>query len=353
MKKALIFISFSVATVLLLAGCGKKTSSAGSEKNEETIPVKVIALTKTEIIPVIHASGQFTTDDETILSFKTGGVINKIFVREGESIKKGQILATLNLAEISAQVNQAKSAAEKASRDYQRVENLYHDSVTTLEQLQNAKTGMEIAQQQLSAANFNLSYSEIRATNDGVVLKKVANEGQIVGPGMPVIQTSSKGQADWILRVNMSDREWAQINLNDKALVNVSALNLDQVEGFVYSKSENADMMTGSFSADIKLKNAKALNIASGMFGKVEISCAHLSQVWAIPYEALLDGNANTGFVFVTKDNHTAVKVPVKISGIEKNTVLISEGLENYSSLIVSGSAYLTDQSPIQVIETK
>ena len=112
-------------------------------------------------------------------------------------------------------------------------------------------------------------------------------------------------------------------------------------------------MMTGSFSADIKLKNAKALNVASGMFGKVEISCAHLSQVWAIPYEALLDGNANTGFVFVTKDNHIAVKVPVKISGIEKNTVLISEGLENYSSLIVSGSAYLTDQSPIQVIETK
>src|SRR5688572_8896365 len=71
----------------------------------EQIPVKVMKLEKKEIQTPVMASGQFTTDDETNLSFKTGGVIEKIFVKEGDAIRAGQVLATLNLTEINAQVS--------------------------------------------------------------------------------------------------------------------------------------------------------------------------------------------------------------------------------------------------------
>jgi hypothetical protein len=86
------------------------------------------------------------------------------------------------------------------------------------------------------------------------------------------------------------------------------------------------------------------------MFGKAEIKTSNKSNVWQIPYESLLDGNNNQGFVFVTNDKKHAMRVPVTIAALNTNEIIISEGLSNYNSLIVAGSAYLRDKSPIVVI---
>jgi RND family efflux transporter MFP subunit len=349
MKNRFKFMVFSTLSMIMIAGCNKVQELSPLPKSAETIPVKVILLSQAEITGSVHSSGQFTTDDETMLSFKTGGIVDRIFVKEGDRIRKGQLLATLDLTEISSQVNQSQIAFEKAARDYERFENLRKDSVITLEQLQNSKTGLELAKQQLAAAKFNLHYSEIRAAHDGVILQKLANEGQMTGQGMPVLKTSSKGMADWILRVAVSDKEWAGIEINDKARVQIEALNISDMQAYVCSKAENADQMTGSFSIDLKLNNARKLNIASGMFGKAEIILSQKNLVWQIPFDALLDGNSDQGFVFVTNDNINAMKVPVTIESIEGKSILISKGLEEYKSLIVSGSAYLTDKSVIEV----
>jgi RND family efflux transporter MFP subunit len=350
MKNNFSVLTISTFFMLLFTGCGKEQELATLPKSVEAIPVKIIFLSQAEVSGSVHSSGQFTTDDETMLSFKTGGIVERIFVKEGEKIRKGQLLATLNLTEISSQVNQSQIAFEKASRDYDRIENLRKDSVATLEQLQNSKTGFELAKQQLTAAKFNLQYSEIRAAHDGVILQKLVNEGQVIGQGMPVLVTSSKGRTDWILRVAVSDKEWAKIRLNDRASVQIEALEISEMQAFVSSKAENADQMTGSFSIDLKLNNARNLNIASGMFGKAEIMLSQKNLVWQIPYDALLDGNADQGFVFVTNDNINALKVPVTIDAIDGKNVLVSKGLDEYRSLIVSGSAYLTDKSVITVI---
>jgi RND family efflux transporter MFP subunit len=350
MKNSFNILTISALFMLLFPGCGKEQELSTLPKSVEAIPVKVIFLSQLEVSGSVHSSGQFTTNDETMLSFKTGGIVGRIYVKEGDKIRKGQLLATLDLTEISSQVNQTRIAFEKAARDYDRFENLRKDSVATLEQLQNSKTGFELAKQQLTAAKFNLQYSEIRATHDGVILKKLANEGQMTGPGTPVLQTSSKGQTDWILRVAVSDKEWANIKLNDKASIQIEALNINDMQAYVSSKAEDADQMTGSFSIDLKLNNARKLNIASGMFGKAEIMLSQKNLVWQIPYDALLDGNADQGFVFVTNDNINALKVPVTIEAIDGKNILISKGLEEFNSLIVSGSAYLTDKSVIKVI---
>jgi multidrug efflux pump subunit AcrA (membrane-fusion protein) len=88
---------------------------------------------------VITASGLLSTENEARLSFKISGIIEKIFVKEGDRVRKGQLLATLKSTEIASQVQQVQLTVEKAQRDYQRANNLYKDSVVTLEQLQNAE----------------------------------------------------------------------------------------------------------------------------------------------------------------------------------------------------------------------
>ena len=318
---------------------------------KDNIPVQVMLLNQENSNAPVTVSGEFTTDDEVMLSFKTGGIINSVLVKEGDAVRKGQLLATLNLTEINAQVQQVQLNQEKARRDYQRTKNLYADSVATLEQLQNSKTALQLAEQQVNLVAFNRRYSEIHASQDGYILKKLADAGQQVSPGTAVLQTNGAQSGKWLLKVGISDQEWALLKLNDPAKVETAALPGQFMEGFLSRKSEGVDPATGTFTAHITLTGKKP-QIASGMFGKAIISPSGKTEhkgVWKIPYEALLDGDGNTGYVFITNDDKTAKKVKVTIAGIEDHTVTISDGLQEAKGLIVSGSAYLTDQSAITI----
>lgn len=338
--------------VPLFYACNTSTPVASQAMGNDTIPVQVMKLNLESSNAAIPVSGQFTTNDEVMLSFKTGGIINSLLVKEGDAVKKGQLLATLNLTEINAQVQQAQLGYEKAKRDYQRTKNLYSDSVATLEQLQNSKTALQISQQQLNQVDFNRKYSEIHAPENGFILKKLADVGQQISSGTAVLQTNGAQSGKWELKVGISDREWAILKLNDPAKIETTAMPGQVLDGVVSRKSEGVDAATGTFTAYIRLTGQTPKAIAAGMFGKATLSPSKQMEHkgnWQIPYEALLDGDGSSGYVFITNDNKTAHRVKVTVAGIEKNTVTISEGLENAAALIISGSAYLTDNSKISI----
>lgn len=338
-------------STLFVFSCKGKMAKEQTINREDTIPVKVIALQQGTSSAVILASGLFTTDDETALAFKNGGIINKIYVREGDAVSKGQLLATVNLTEVDAGVQQAVLAYEKAERDYQRAAQLYKDSVATLEQMQNAKTGMDVARQQREAARFNKQYSEIRATTSGYVLKRFVNEGQMTGPGTPVLLINGARQGNWLLKVGVSDAQWAAIKTGDKATIRIDALPGKTLNAFVFKKSEGIDPTSGTFNLQLKINDLSMPALASGMFAKAEIVPSQKVTAWSIPYDALLDGDAGKGYVFITNDGKTAKKIPVSIGAVQKDHVQITGGLEQVQSLIVSGSAYLNDGSFIRIQE--
>jgi RND family efflux transporter MFP subunit len=343
-------ILIAVLALAIFQSCNHNEGQTETTKTTNEFPVTVMPLTKQEISTVVQTSGLFTTDDETNLSFKTGGVIEKIFVKEGDAIKKGQLLATLNLTEINAQVAQAKLAFEKAKRDFMRAENLFQDSVATLEQYQNARTGFDVAQKQLEAANFNRSYSEIRALSNGYVLRKQASEGQVISPGTTLFQTNGASQSNWKLRVGVSDREWSTVSVGDIATVATDALEGQRFDAIVSRKSEGTDASSGSFTLELTIKNPPSV-LASGLFGKASIQASRKVAAWSIPYDALLDGNGQSGYVFTTNDLKTVEKTKVVVGSISRDRVQIVAGLEGRQHVVISGSAYLKDGSVVKVVK--
>jgi RND family efflux transporter MFP subunit len=350
MKKKIIIPTMTIAIVVALSlnmqSCTDSSGKGNVPRNSEPIPVRIMELKKSSGIHVIKASGQLTTDDETILGFKTSGIVSSILVKEGDFVKKGQLLATLDLREINALVSQARHGYEKAQRDFRRVQNLYKDSVVTLEQLQNAEAGLAVAKEQLEAAEFNRSFSSIHANATGYVLRRFINPGQVVDVGDPILLTNGAADGKWILKIGVSDKQWSTINLHDKAKVTVDAFPNRTFDGVVKRKWETSDPQTGAFTIELAVKNENA-KFASGMFGAGELSSDTSQPSWSVPYEAVLDANDNEGFVFITNDNKKAVKQPVVIESFNGNTIRISKGLENSGALIISGSAYLADNSPI------
>jgi len=338
---------FAFVFLIGAQSCGSRASD--ETIHEDVIPVKTIALQQETVQQTINTSGQFTTDDEANLSFKTSGIINRIYVKEGDPVKKGQLLATLNLTEINASAEQASLAYQKALRDYERANNLYKDSVATLEQLQNAKTALDVAKQQYTSAGFNRTYSEIRATREGFVLRKYVNEGQYASAGNQVLQVNGAGRGNWILKAGVSDYQWAAIKAGDKATITTDAAPGKLINAVVTKKTEGVDAQSGTFIIHLKPETNTGIPIASGLFAKALITPSQTVNAWAIPYDALLDGDANSGYVFITNDNATAKKIKVQITKIENGKIIVNGGLENVKALIVSGSAYLNDGAKIKV----
>ena len=252
--------------------------------------------------------------------------------------------------EINAKVKQAELNVEKSQRDYTRAGNLYKDSVTTLEQFQNAKTAYDAAMHQLEAAKFNRIHSEIRAMEDGYVLRKFVNPGQVVTSGSPVLQTNGAGKAEWALKVGLSDKEWSAVAIGDSAIIKTDVSGEDKLNAVVIRKSEGADPYTGSFAVELKITSKNVPSLASGLFGRAQIKASGKKELWLIPYEALLDGNGSKGYVYVTNDNKTAQKISVEIASLSKEGIYISKGLENAKNLIIAGSPYLKENSLISIV---
>lgn len=338
---------YFLSLAFLLLSCGKE--KAVRTIPDTVIPVKVLNLQKENRHPAYNVSGQFTTEDEANLSFKNGGIVRTIYVREGDAVKEGQLLAVLDMTEINALTSQAEIALSKAERDYSRASNLYRDSVATLEQMQNAQTALDIARQQAVNARFNRQTAVIRATRSGYVLRKYAQEGQIVGPGTPILQINGASKGDWVLKAGVSDVQWAAIQTGDRATITTDAYPQKKINGRVTRKSEGSDPMTGTFTVTIAVEGTNHEGIAAGLFGKAEVTGSRQQSVWAVPFSALLDSDRSRGFVFAVSDGNRARKVPVTIERIENKNVIISAGLEDYGQIILEGNAYLTDGSEISI----
>jgi len=351
MKVNIVPIALLCATVSLLLACEGAGKREKAIIQQDTIPVKVISLVEEDTDSKIITSGYFTTNDETILSFKNGGVINRIYVKEGDKITKGQLLATVNSTEIGSQVEQVQLSLQKAQRDYDRASKLFKDSVATLEQLQNAKTALDVAKQQMQSAKFNEGYTAIRATKNGYVLKKLANDGQIVGPGTPVLQINGAGEGNWILKVGLSDKQWSALKVGDRATITSEALPEQVLRAKVSRKAESIDPQSGTFGVELALESREVKGLAAGLFGKASIFPSKKQNAYTIPYDALLDGGENEGYVFVTNDNQTAKKVKVQLGAVQKDKISVVGGLDSAGTVIVSGSAYLADGSRIKVVK--
>lgn len=345
---------YAAALILIFAifffSCKVEKKQTGPAA-DDIIPVRVMPVKESSTKSILHVSGRFTTDDESNLSFKNGGIIHAIYVKEGDQVHKGQVLAVLDMTEIESITGQANAALTKAERDYERAKNLYRDSVATLEQMQNARTALDVARQQLANAQFNKQSAVLRATQSGYVLNKFAQEGQVVGPGMPVVRINGASQDKWLLKAGVSDRQWSAAAIGDPASITTDVFPDEKIEGKVISKSQGTDPMTGTFTLTISVDGKSKRGLASGLFGKAEIQTGGTMAGWAIPFSALMEGDPDSGYVFVAGADHVARRVRVGVGKIEKDQVIVSAAWDSTTKIVVTGSAYLTDGSAIKIVE--
>ena len=354
-----VHILLSLFLSVALWACGSKAERSPAERSpdekittandEVVVPIKLAPVSTVVRSEPVVASGLVSSAQEARLSFKVGGIINQLFVEEGQSVRKGQLLATLDLTEINAQVSQAQLANEKAERDLGRVKSLYADTAVTLEQLQNATTGTSVAKQSLTIAQFNRSYAQIRSTVDGTVTRKVANAGEYIAPGGSVYLISSNRRSDWVVRVGVSDKDWARLTLGNRARITLDAYPDRMFSGTVSELAQAADPTNKLYEVEVRI-NPGPVKFAPGLFAKVMLVPAQSRSYTLVPVEAIVEGNGKDGFVYILTDDKKHVrKTPVQIGFLDADKVLLTNGLAGVRYVVTAGSAFLTEESTVVV----
>ncbi len=343
------YTAMIVAVVIIVSGCGHEVGAGSAEVAIHPVNVFVKDITKEKKALPIRSSGRLASKAEIKLSFKIGGVIEKLHVDEGRKVRKGARLARLNLAEIDAQVLQAQSGLDKAIRDRDRAEGLYADSVATLEQVQDARTGVDIAEANVKIATFNRRYAEIYAPANGRILKRGAETGELVAAGQPIYLFGADREG-WVVRVGLSDRDIVKLAVGDSANLAFDAYPDMSFIGRVTEVADAADPLSSTFEVEVAIDDPQKL-LKSGFISRVDIFPSRAEELYFLPIEALVEGNGEEGFVYVLDEKEMqAKKILVQIERILDREIAVSRGLEGYRQVVTEGAGFLHGDGPVQVM---
>ncbi|MDZ7739170.1 MAG: efflux RND transporter periplasmic adaptor subunit [Bacteroidales bacterium] len=334
MNKTIIIIA---SLILLIIGC--RQEAAESRGNEKAVKVKLSHAIPCDYTVPVRASGMLATRKEMKLSFKTGGLIDLVNVHEGEYVQSGQLLARLNLSEISAERQKARTAHEKAIRDLERAENLYRDSVATLEQYQDARSALSMAYAAKQIADFNYQHSFIKAPSTGQIQKILMEEHEMAAPGYPVLLFATTAN-EWVVRVALTDKDIVRVAVGDSAVISMDPYPDRLFQAIISELGAMADPVTGTYEAELKLQNA-GTGFRSGFISRATIYPSDSSQGYSIPMTAIREAGGNRASLYVAKDGR-AVKRDVITGPVKGDNIIITSGIEENDMIINDGAAYLS-----------
>ncbi len=342
-----------VAVTALVVGCGARRPPEA--RSEVEVLVRTEAVVDTMLARPVQATGALYAKEEIPLSFKIGGVIARISVEEGTVVPAGMRLAVLELSEIDAAVAKARAAAAKAERDLSRARALSADSVITPEQLENAETGQQVAQSDLRIAQFNQRHASITAPAAGVVLRRLAEPGQLVAPGTPVLLfgAASRGQ---VVRVGIPDRDIVRLSAGDSAEITFDAYPGRKWAGRVTRLGAAAAPGAGTYEAEIGLDEPVAgadgrAVLVSGLVADVSIRPSQARPVRLIPVLALLEGDGDQAIVWSLDPGQAPCRRAVQVAYLLDERVAVSAGLEGVERVVTDGAAYLTESSRVRLAD--
>ncbi|MBA4210467.1 MAG: hypothetical protein C0454_13150 [Parvibaculum sp.] len=336
----------------LLAGCGDNANGSAAAEAETAVPVEVAVARPAPEAASVTAYGIVRPDREAVLSFKIAGLVKSIAVDRGDLVKRGDVLAELDLREIAAESSRAASAVEKAKRDVERLRPLAEKGFASRQTIQDAETAYDVATADRARVEFNRSLSRIVAPADGVVLTRLAEPNEIVNPGEPIL-TVSQGGGGFIMKAGLADRDVARIRLDAPAQVTLDAFPGRSFAGTVRRISAASEARTGTFEVEIELADLPG-NAASGFIGQARIEPLQDEEaqaVLAIPATAILEGHGSAANVYIVDEATMTVRqARVEVSRLMGGDIIVTDGLDEGSRVVSAGAPYLRPGAKIRIV---
>jgi membrane fusion protein, multidrug efflux system len=358
--------------MLLLVACGKQTPEQNQKKIdginariqklearkkvlqeasdtavvEKVFPVRVQALKIDTIEKIVSFSTNLAPYEEVHLAPASPGRVEKVFVKIGDRVAKGTLLAKMD----ETQLNQAKLQLAQLETEYTRMKTLRETNSISVQQYDQIKTQVEVTR---SSVKYMEENTKIVAPFNGIITGKYFENGELYS-GAPNTQAGKAAivtiqQIDALKAiVSISEKYFTELNTGTPMTIFSDIFPGEQFAGKVERIYPTIDPLTRSFKIEIKVVN-NGLKLRPGMFSKVDIKLGEATTIMVPEIAIIQQEGTNNRHIFIN-NNGIARMVKIELGErINDQLEAISEELKEGDELIVAGQAVIMDGSKIQV----
>jgi membrane fusion protein (multidrug efflux system) len=368
---------------LLTAG-SQWQCSHGSEENfinaedlSVQLVVKTVPVSRQEWIETVPLSGSIQTLSTVEVKPEVGGRLISVFFKEGDLVRKGQLLgeidpvnyrlayeqaaAALSVAE--AGVERARVSAEYAKAEKERADNLLRsggitqkDHLAAVTSVKDTETQVRLGEAQCIQARAALAIAEkalqdcrIEAPADGHVQNRFFDRGSLLVPGVALFTLVDNSRLE--LECVIPSYRLASIRLGQKAQFTTPTWGTRLFEGTVSAINPVIEADNRSVKLKVKVANPGG-ELRSGMYAKGEITVGRESEALVVPRDALIpeeEGGASAG-VYVVQEGK-ARRIDVQVEDTQRDRVWIREGLSGGELVIAEIGPSLKDGAEIRILQ--
>jgi multidrug efflux system membrane fusion protein len=339
----------SLALALAVSACSAGATPVAPTAEPVAPTVRVAVAQSAPITTAIRATGRLLDAESRELGFPVGGRLLQVGVREGERVRRGQVLARLDAEPFDAQSAQADAALSKARRDQARAAALFGQGAVPQAPMDDAGTGLAVAEAGVRLARFQRTHTVLVAPDDGVVLRRLSDPGEVTGPGQPVLSLST-GRRGRVVRAALVDRDVVRVTRGLAAEVRLDALPGTVFTGVVDTLAAVPQPLTGLFEIEIALPNdAPGLPMQRGLVARVSLTPSARGEGVRVPLAALVTADADRGALFVLDAEDRPERRAVRLDALEDDAVWLVEGVRAGERFVVAGLERVVEGQRVSV----
>ena len=336
-----------IHAALLLAGLAFCTSCQ-EEKKKVSEPLRVIieTVTATDGMEKHHPYvGIIEAESSAMVSFIGTGLLKEVKVSEGQRVRKGQLIASIDDTQARNSIQAAEAMLTQAKDAEARMKQLHDNKSLPDMKWIEVQSKVQQAEATFEMAKKNLADCSIYAPCDGVIGSKLMSVGETVLPSQPIATVLHINHVK--VKLSIPEQEISNIDSRTSSTISVPALNNASFEGGIIEKGVEADALTHTYNARINVRNSD-MKLLPGMVCQVVLKSheEYSDKTVSLPVKAVQQAADKTYFVWIVQGKKS-VRRPVQIGRTFANRILITEGLSEGEKVIVEGYQKVSENCDI------
>ena len=296
----------------------------------------------------IDVQGSVSSSDAVIASPEIGGRIISMNLDEGDYIKRGSVVAKIDVESINKQIDELNTSLELASDIFQRQERLWNQEIGSEIQFLQAKNNKERLEKSIESVKFQLTKANVYAPLSGFIDQVFLKNGELAGPGAPIVQIINTNVVKVV--ANVPESLLGKVKKGQLVTIDFPALE-DTKQGKVTLIGRSIDPANRTFKVEVDLKNSNGV-LKPNLLSIMKINDLTVEDAVAISLELVQQEISGKDYVFVAAESDegmVSVKRYVETGPTFENSIVIEMGLEEGDQIIVEGARGLSSNDLIQV----
>lgn len=318
------------------------------EDESNLVLVNTKKLQPESFVNTFEINGNVEADQNITVSSEAAGQVKKVFVREGNKVSVGDVIAILNTSVLEKNLDELETNYQLVNQLYERQERLWNQKIGSEIQYLQSKTEKEGLEKKISSLKAQLALSTIKSTIDGVVENVYVKEGEMVSPGMPVVQLVNNSKLK--ISADITERALKNVKMGDTVNISFPAIGVYDYKAPITRVGSTINPQNRTFKIEILINNDKD-NLKPNAMAVLRVSDFKTDSALVVPSTTIAQDNKGT-YVYIVKeknDARVAFKHYVATGRNNNGNTQILKGLEVGDKVITEGNNQVSDGMKVKL----